>query len=179
MSLHMRFVDEIHGRLVVRYGAKWINLWAGVEEALVKADWSEQLSNVTPEGVRMALDNLPSDAPPNVAQFKALCTRQAPPMYVPALSAPPADPARVKQALAGLSMTSTNIPQRAHEWRQRMYHLRDTGQASRAQIDAIKQFEANRGASSGYSIAGTFTPIPIHLWPPGMRADAEQAELAE
>ena len=147
MSLHMRFVDEIHGRLLVRYGAKWINLWAGVDESLVKADWSEQLSNVTPEGVRMALDNLPSDAPPNVAQFKALCTRQAPPMYVPALPAPPADPERVKEALSGISVSHSNISQRANEWRARMYYLRRTGQASRMQLDAIKQFEANLGCS--------------------------------
>ena len=170
MALHLKFVSEIHGRLLVRYGSKWINLYAGIPEDAIKADWSEQLAHVTPSGVRDALDNLPADAPPNAAQFRALCTRQSPPLYVHALPAPPADPERVKKALAGLSLVSTNIPARAAEWRERMYELRRTGAATRAQLDAIKQFEASRGGSDGgFDPLGDFTPIPAASLPPAMR----------
>ena len=34
MALHRRFVDEIHARLLVRFGSKWLNLWAGVPERI-------------------------------------------------------------------------------------------------------------------------------------------------
>lgn len=171
MSLPLKIIDEIHGRLLIRYGAKWFNLWAGIDAASVKLDWSAVLANVTPDGVQSALENLPTDAPPNAAQFKALCLRQAPPMYVHALPGPPPDPARVKQALGGLQLSSTNIPQRAVEWRQRLYHLRDTGRASRHHLDAIAQIEST-GRAETTSAIGDFSPIDINLWPPGMRADA-------
>jgi len=104
MSLDLRWVDAIHAKLLVRYGSQWLNLWAGVPPELVKADWAEELAayGPHPEAIKHALDNLPVDKPPTVAQFRLLC-RNSPKMAPPALPAPVADPkivAAVKQALA-------------------------------------------------------------------------------
>ena len=36
MSLDSRWIDAIHTRLMVRYGAKWLNMWAGIDPEMVK-----------------------------------------------------------------------------------------------------------------------------------------------
>lgn len=99
MALEQRWVDAIHSRLLVRYGAQWLNQWAGVAPELVKADWAEELAPYAahPTAIKHALENLPVDKPPTVTQFKMLC-RNSPVMAPPALPAPAVDPA-VSQAI--------------------------------------------------------------------------------
>ena len=111
MELHRRFVDEIHARLLVRYGSKWLNLWAGVPEEAIKADWSEQLAAVTPAGVRFALDNLPDEYPPTVGAFRALClTQQRPELQAPALPAPaPAEPGLFDMLLENITLVAAGL----------------------------------------------------------------------
>lgn len=168
MALHRRFVDEIHARLLVRYGSKWLNLWAGVPEEAIKADWSEQLAAVSPAGVRFALDNLPDEYPPTVGAFRALClTQQRPELQAPALPAPSRD---------GLKRIASEL-QKAHISRETpaefMDRLRcdvEAGKASQARIDHYRMAAAN-GYYGGQTVAqiGGFTPIPNSSLPPGMR----------
>lgn len=168
MALHRRFVDEIHARLLVRYGSKWLNLWTGVPEEAVKADWSEQLAAVTPAGVRFALDNLPDEYPPTVGVFKALClTQQRPELQAPALPAPSRD---------GLKRIAREL-QAAHIDRetpgQFMARLRgdvESGRASQARIDHYRIAVAN-GYYGGASVEqiGDFRPIANDSLPPAMQ----------
>lgn len=99
MALELRYVDRIHTRLLARYGAKWINLYAGVDADMVKADWSEQLARVTPDAIRFAIENLPADNPPNVGQFRALCNR-VPANDAARLLAAPVEPAQPERVAA-------------------------------------------------------------------------------
>lgn len=81
--LEARWVDAIHTRLLVRYGAKWLNLFAGVDMDLVKQDWARELGRIPAASIKRALDSLPEDYPPNVSQFRALCI--GPPDEKPAI----------------------------------------------------------------------------------------------
>lgn len=72
MSLPLRFVKEIHSRLQVRYGSAWTTKWAGIDQEAIEADWSEQLSGMSPESIRKALASLPPDYPPTCTAFRAL-----------------------------------------------------------------------------------------------------------
>lgn len=168
MALHRRFVDEIHARLLVRYGSKWLNLWAGVPEEAIKADWSEQLAAVSPAGVRFALDNLPDEYPPTVGQFRALClTQQRPELQAQALPAPSRD---------GLKRIASEL-QKAHisretpaEFMDRLRRDVEAGKASQARIDHYRIAVAN-GYYGGGTVEqiGDFRPIPNDSLPPGMR----------
>lgn len=170
MALHQRFVDEIHARLLVRYGSKWLNLWAGVPEQAVKADWCEQLAAVTPAGVRYALDNLPDDYPPNVAQFRALCmTQQRFERQAAALPAPSREGLlRIASELRG-ARTDRETPE---QFMQRLRQDVEAGRASQARVDHYKIAKAN-GYYGGATVEqiGDFRPIPHGSLPPGMRSD--------
>jgi hypothetical protein len=128
MALDSAWVDQIHARLLVRFGARWTALWAGIDPALVKLDWAEELDGLGAASIRYALDNLPADWPPTVAQFKALCLRRPaspPPLPPPrpALAGPKPDPARVREALAGIARKPRREPRAwARELRDRELH---------------------------------------------------------
>ena len=176
MALHLRFVDEIHGRLLVRYGSKWINLWAGVPEQAVKADWSEQLANVTPDGVRFALANLPEDHPPNAAQFRALCmTQQRTERQAVALPAPSREGLQRIARELGAAKVNKETPE---QWMERLRQDVEAGRASQARIDHYRIAKAN-GYYGGGTVAqiGEFRPIPEDSLPPGMRSDAARAHV--
>lgn len=75
MPLPLRYVDEIHARLLVRYGSAWAAKWAGFDAQMmqaVKADWAEQLDGMEPAAIRRALDSLPPEFPPTATAFRAL-----------------------------------------------------------------------------------------------------------
>jgi hypothetical protein len=72
MPLDLRWVDRLHQRLLVRYGSRWTSLWAGVDPQLVRADWSDVLDGISPEGISYALAHLPPEFPPSAMQFRAL-----------------------------------------------------------------------------------------------------------
>lgn len=155
-GLPAAWVTRIFDKLALTYGRDFLSRWEGQDMALVKDDWGHELRHLqqNPSAIRYGLENLPESRPPTVLEFRALCARR-PDVATRALPAPPADHERVKKALAGLSLVSTNIPARAEEWRARMYELRRTGAATRAQLNAIKQLEANSGgASDSFAVAG-------------------------
>lgn len=116
MSLDSRWVDAIHAKLLVRYGSQWLNLWAGVAPELVKADWADELAHFAahPEAIKNALENLPVDKPPTVAQFKLLC--RIPQGMPPALPAPAVDP-KVVEAVKKAFAPKTESPK---EWARRL-----------------------------------------------------------
>lgn len=124
MALDSRWVDAIHARLLVRYGAQWLNLWSGVSPELVKADWAEELSPFAemPEAIKHALEHLPDDKPPTVAQFKRLCV-QSPRMLPPALPAPTASAEVVKAAIAKALGPKSDVDPKGWAWRLRKREL--------------------------------------------------------
>lgn len=101
MPLARRWVEAIHARLLVRYGAKWIAQYRDIDPELVIADWADALNGFGDKRIRHALDNLPDDNPPNAAQFARLCAR-GPSSQAPTLPWPKADPAMVETVLAGI-----------------------------------------------------------------------------
>lgn len=100
MSLPSRTIDAIFTRMLVRYGAAWLRVWDDVPMDAVKADWASELSGLSAESVRHALDNLPADRPPTVGQFRALCINRPVIFEQKQLPAPAADKERVRSMLA-------------------------------------------------------------------------------
>lgn len=99
--LDSAWVDRIHARLLVRYGSAWIAKFQGIDESLVKHDWSEVLSGVRADSIKHALEHLPTDFPPTATQFRDLCFRSPEPS-LPRLAAPKANPEVVAAALAAM-----------------------------------------------------------------------------
>lgn len=73
--LPAKWVEQIFGKLSVRYGRQFLNRWEGLDIADVKADWASQLGGFTrrPDCIAYALDHLPVDKSPTVGEFRALC----------------------------------------------------------------------------------------------------------
>lgn len=72
MPYPLRFVKEIHARLMVRYGSAWATKWVGVDQAALEADWSEVLDGMPNDAIKAALANLPPEFPPTAALFRRL-----------------------------------------------------------------------------------------------------------
>ncbi|MEY4635644.1 MAG: hypothetical protein RJA55_1442 [Acidobacteriota bacterium] len=104
MPLPSAWLDHLFGRLSVRYGSAFTRQWPDVEIAAVKADWGEVLDGTSGAAISYALRYLPI-APCNAMQFRDLC-RRAPSTAPLALTddGARADPARVQEVLAGLSL---------------------------------------------------------------------------
>lgn len=109
MALQLRFVESIFARLVVRYGASWGRQWEGVDPAVVKADWCNELAGLSSEAIKHALANLPIDRPPNVGQFRALCINRPVPVAFE-LSPPQASAVVVAAVVARLSKPKNSDP---------------------------------------------------------------------
>ena len=146
------WIERIFTRMLARYGSAWVNAWAGVETQAMLEDWGRVLDGVPAHMIAYGLDNLP-DKPPIATQFRALCV-QHPARPLPALEAPPADPARVAAALgrmhAGKSIGGRDQKQWARDLRDRELNHNGTLESGRkmtkAQRDmwraALKQEEA-------------------------------------
>lgn len=124
MALDSRWVDAIHSRLLVRYGALWLNQWSGVPPELVKADWAAELAPFAemPEAIKHALEHLPDDKPPTVAQFRRLCV-QSPRALPPQLPAPTASAEVVKAAVAKALGPKSDTDPKAWAWALRKREL--------------------------------------------------------
>lgn len=104
MSLPTAWVDRIFEKLTLTYGQSFLRRWSDIDLNAVKSDWAHELSGFEahPKAIAWALQNLPTDSPPTVLQFKFLA-RRAPPDELPRLEAPKADPERVAEELAKLA----------------------------------------------------------------------------
>lgn len=97
MSLPAAWVDRIFQRLTMVFGRDFTSRYDGLEIADVKAEWGEELAGFQQShwALKFALENLPSDKPPTVLQFRDICRRA--PQYMPkALPAPAPDPEMAK-----------------------------------------------------------------------------------
>jgi hypothetical protein len=95
-------IEGVFTKLLLIYGtAKIESMYKGQPIEAVKRHWAHELRGLTMGQYEWAMKHLPADAPPNVLQFRALAVRrpEAPP---PALEGPPADPERVRAAIAKL-----------------------------------------------------------------------------
>lgn len=101
MSLPADWVEELFGRLFVRYGMALHRAYEGLDMAIVKADWGQVLGGFSRTDIRYGLDNLPAQFPPNAMEFRAVC-RRAPVAEAPQLPAPKADPAMVAAVLGAI-----------------------------------------------------------------------------
>jgi hypothetical protein len=151
MALDSRWVDAIHSRLLVRYGALWLNQWSGVAPELVKADWAQELAPFAdmPEAIKHALEHLPDDKPPTVAAFKRLCV-QSPRMAPPALPAPTASAEVVKAAIAKALGPKSDTDPKSWAWKLRKREM-ECGRLTPAQRsmwrEALKVELAQREAA--------------------------------
>lgn len=78
------FVVQIHSALAVRYGRRWLAMWAGLDMELVRADWRRVLRDYAgnPAAVMHALDNLP-EMVPTAIEFERLCAAGPRPAWRP------------------------------------------------------------------------------------------------
>ncbi|CAN7408777.1 hypothetical protein LJR074_002587 [Acidovorax sp. LjRoot74] len=78
------FVVQIHSALAVRYGRRWLAMWAGLDMELVRADWRRVLRDyaANPTAVMHALDNLPEHVP-TASDFRTLCASGPRPAWQP------------------------------------------------------------------------------------------------
>lgn len=97
MPLPSHWVDQLFGRLTLRYGAAFLRQWPDVDIDALKADWADVLDNMPPDAIAYALRYLPP-APMNALQFRDMC-RRSPPAPAPRLEAPVASPAQAAAAL--------------------------------------------------------------------------------
>ncbi len=127
-------IEAIFAKLAVRYSAAWLRQWDGVDMALVKADWADELhgfgKNLEP--LRYALRHLPERCP-NVAQFKAVAN-SCPPPELPRLEAPRASGNVVAEQLAkqtGLKQALSPVEHHGKGWARRIVARAEAGERVR------------------------------------------------
>ena len=124
------WVERIWAIMRASYGAEFDRQWQcpeGVEPSRhvqeMKWHWGRELRGFqqSPNAIQFALDNLP-ERPPNLIQFKALCTRR-PEVRRQALPSPKADPAMVEEIMSRLQRPEGYDPK---AW---AYNLREREEA--------------------------------------------------
>ncbi|HEY4083424.1 MAG TPA: hypothetical protein VGM81_22265 [Burkholderiaceae bacterium] len=141
MSLPERWIERIFARLLVRYGAAWLRMWEGVDVDALKADWATHLAGYAdkPSVLTHALENLPADKPPTVAQFALLC-RSAPQYAIKRLPAPLGDKELGRQIAAGLAHSRRLAQPPRDATVERLRALLDQGvQLTQYQRDALRE----------------------------------------
>lgn len=121
MALPSPWVERIFAKLIVAYGRDFLSRWEGVDLALVKADWANELDGYVknPDALAYGLDNLPADKPPTAKQFRAICNSRPEPR-LPALSAPVGKPsAEVLAKAASINANAGGPKDWAHALRER------------------------------------------------------------
>ena len=129
MSLPTDWVDRIFDKLTLVYGPSFLRRRTYIDMNAVKSDWAHELSGFKqhPKAIAWALQNLPTDKPPTVLEFKFLA-RRAPPDELPRLEAPRADPDRVAQELAKIAPVLKAPAGRPNtEWARRIVAKADAG----------------------------------------------------
>lgn len=69
------WVDRLFLRLASLYGNLWTQRWEGLDLALVKADWHDELRFYSFETIKAALDHCRSaqSLPPTLPEFSRIC----------------------------------------------------------------------------------------------------------
>ncbi len=104
------WVDELFGRLALRYGAAFEAQYRGLDRDAVKADWADVLDGFErfPEAIKHALSVLPVDKPPNALQFRDACRRAPRPAQL-ALPPPQMSPEVSAKVLQSIRATRDAI----------------------------------------------------------------------
>lgn len=167
--LPSEWIDSLFARLSVRYGAAWSRMYEGLDMPAVKADWSRELAAYAndPAPIKYALEHLPSDWPPNVAQFKSIClNRPEPPR--PQIAESRAGKARIAAELSKIVKPAKVSPL---AWAQSLQDREKAGESlTPAQRWAWR--EALRDGPREAAVLADFTPIPQDALPPAMRTEA-------
>lgn len=148
MSLPTAWVDRIFDKLTLVYGQAFLRRWADIDLNAVKSDWAHELSGFEahPKAIAWALQNLPTDKPPTVLDFKFLA-RRAPPDELPRLEAPKADPERIAAELAKLApVVAKPIARPNTDWAHRIVARADAGARIPPLVLKMARDVANRGA---------------------------------
>lgn len=165
MALDLSWIERIHARMLVRYGAAWVNLWKGIDPEAVKQDWAQELSGMPRDALRYALENLP-ERPPTVAQFKASCLNRPRYAEVPVLPAAPANPEKVREALE--AMGKLKHREGNHDW---AHALQEREKAGERLTEAQRVMWRNSVDTQPEATAMMqYKPIDPAVLPPGMRA---------
>ena len=128
MSLPIAWVDKIFMKLTLVYGAEFLRRWEGVSVSDVKTDWSHELAGFdeNPEAIAHALQNLPSDKPPNVFQFRAIARTL--PSKQPVLPKPESASAKVIAAqLIAMAPIKNIVKVDGREWARRIVRSAEAG----------------------------------------------------
>lgn len=93
-------IDKLWERFENRYGSLWMDRWAGLPMARVKAEWADELSGFMPDALRYGFDAVKDNRyPPTLPEFVEAC-RRAPRPRLPALSVPPIPQEKLNERLA-------------------------------------------------------------------------------
>ena len=173
--LPLPYVKKIHRLLQIRYGARWVSLWVGIEQSDIQADWAQQLDGMSPDGIKYALANLPPDFPPTVTAFRMLGNRRPDPVVL-SLPPPPSSPDAARKIAAAVR-TMIGKPTPA-EYMAGLWARLDAGEPMSA---AMRDFlsRAERSYSHKVAMPGDFTPVPQSALPPGMRGDLAPEYVSE
>lgn len=106
MSLPTPWVDRIFDKLTLTYGQSFLRRWADIDLNAVKSDWAHELAGFAqhPRAIAYALENLPTERPPTVLEFRAMA-RRCPADESKRIEAPRADPERLRAELEKLAPT--------------------------------------------------------------------------
>lgn len=173
MPLHASLVERLFEKLTVRYGTAFMRQYADLEPAAVKADWAEVLEGFDRAALSYALRYLPTQ-PPNANAFREIC-RRAPEPERARIAGPTvrADPARVRQLIATVTEAKRDGLTSAERVAARLRQIEaaNGGVLSEAQRHVLNACE--RHCAPLALMADQFEPVPQHVWPPGMQAEAK------
>ena len=167
-------VEAIFARMVVRFGSIWVSRWAGVDMHAVKADWAKGLATTHRHAIVYGIENMPTDTPPLLGQFKELCSR-APaqrPLEIED-DRPPADPARVARAPQRMADSqAVNAKKNRLQW---AYDLQERDRGGERLTEAVRAsyLLALAHDTTADAIPMQLNPIPADVLPPAMRNQKE------
>lgn len=96
-------VERLFARLCACYGAKFLDLWTGVDIEEVKAEWARQLNGMPLQAIANAIDRL-GKFPPSLPEFRELCQAEADRMPQAPVSVPTPPPTLPSNAFRLLSL---------------------------------------------------------------------------
>jgi hypothetical protein len=163
-----KMIHELFLRLHTRYGSAWVEKWAGLDAADVKADWLRVMGHFPDSAIQYALQNLPEDAfAPDAPAFARACLR-APSLQQRALPGPTGkrDPKRLAAILQRAEELLGEKGQKTARARTlAALEAREIrGQLSRPQKEQLTALRRVYGPGEAADI-GAFTPIPKAQWP--------------
>lgn len=93
-------ITRVWERFENRYGSLWMDRWAGLPMARVKAEWADELRGFTADAIRYGFDAVKDGRfPPTLPEFVEACRRAPKPRLV-ALDAPPIPQEKLNARLA-------------------------------------------------------------------------------